>query len=407
MRVPSYHVKMVRCESGERLPFLIDESGMPLFDPTMFVLVNLRSRNKATNTILNALHAIRLFYIFLNLRKIRLNERLLIRKTLDLREIEALAALLRHPSRREYEVPDTSAGSPTIRTSGSIERFRKCPPVQELQLVCEEVYCYRLIVVREFLRWRISDFISRIGSPEKRDELTTELERLVTAIDSRIPTVQSSLELREGLSLTETDLLLRAVHPASADNPWRDEFCRCRNYALIAFLLERGQRRGEVLGIRLPHINFRDGCVTIARQPDSELDRRKYQPNVKTLAHFVWMTEDLQTIVDEYRKFRRQIPAARLHDFLFVARNGAPLTLSSVNKIFAVLRKRIPDLPSNLSPHTLRYTWNDRFSDEMDEKGVSDADEQDWRTEQMGWKKGSKMAARYSHRRINLKTAVA
>lgn len=404
---PDYRVKVVLCRSGERLPILVNDLGMPVFDAITFALLEMRSRNRAVNTIKNALYAIRLLFIFLAIRKINLVERLVSGRILSLREVEALAALLRQYSRRDFVYRDDRAQSSHPRISSGKERFRKDPPIEDIRFVGADQYCYRLIVVREYLNWKVSDFLSRSESSATGGELTLELERLLKAIDSRIPTVQSQPGLKEGLSKAERDLLLSAVHPESDQNPWKDAFCRIRNYAIVAFLFDGGQRRGESLGIRIPHISMRDGSVTIARQPDSALDPRKDQPNAKTRAHVIFMSEELQPIELEYLKARREIPTARHHDFLFVARNGEPLSLSSVNKIFNVLRRKFPALPLNLSPHSARYTWNDNFSDECDAKGVSDADEQDWRNEQMGWTPGSRMSVRYSRRRLKRKVQEA
>jgi hypothetical protein len=49
---------MIRLESGERLPILVSRSGLPLFDPTLYVLAELRARNRSGATIEQALRAI-------------------------------------------------------------------------------------------------------------------------------------------------------------------------------------------------------------------------------------------------------------------------------------------------------------------------------------------------------------
>ncbi len=53
-----YAVRMIRLESGERLPILVSRSGLPLFDPTLYVLAELRARNRSGATIEQALRAI-------------------------------------------------------------------------------------------------------------------------------------------------------------------------------------------------------------------------------------------------------------------------------------------------------------------------------------------------------------
>jgi hypothetical protein len=54
--------------SGERLPLLLDGQGQPLFEPTVYTLTELRTRNQATTTISSDLKAIQVFYMFLDVR---------------------------------------------------------------------------------------------------------------------------------------------------------------------------------------------------------------------------------------------------------------------------------------------------------------------------------------------------
>tara|TARA_R110002074_G_scaffold67567_2_gene158917 strand:+ start:5507 stop:5890 length:384 start_codon:yes stop_codon:yes gene_type:complete len=96
-------------------------------------------------------------------------------------------------------------------------------------------------------------------------------------------------------------------------------------------------------------------------------------------------------------------PQARKHDFLFVAESGAPLSMSGLAKIFKVLRANIPDLPADLTPHLLRHTWNDRFSEEMDQNKVPEETERKARSYLMGWSETSGTAAVYTRRHVREK----
>lgn len=48
--------------TGERHAILVDEAGMPLFYPTLWITVILRGGAKAVDTIQNALNAIKCLY---------------------------------------------------------------------------------------------------------------------------------------------------------------------------------------------------------------------------------------------------------------------------------------------------------------------------------------------------------
>jgi integrase len=94
-------------------------------------------------------------------------------------------------------------------------------------------------------------------------------------------------------------------------------------------------------------------------------------------------------------------PGARKHDFLFVSEdNGAPLSISSLTKIFLILRTKCPDLPRDLSAHVLRHTWNDRYSETMDKRQVAEESEKKMRSYLMGWSETSGTAAIYTRRHI-------
>lgn len=56
---PRYRVRNLVCESGERLPLLLDgTTGAPLFEPTLFVLTELRALNRASATLAQATRAV-------------------------------------------------------------------------------------------------------------------------------------------------------------------------------------------------------------------------------------------------------------------------------------------------------------------------------------------------------------
>src|SRR5690606_8418897 len=96
-------------------------------------------------------------------------------------------------------------------------------------------------------------------------------------------------------------------------------------------------------------------------------------------------------------------PGAHSHGYLMVARDGKPLSLSSLNEIFIELRL-LDGLPDDLSPHILRYTWNDMFSELADRKiaeGKWTVDtEKLTRRYHQGWKLDSSMPFKYAQRHI-------
>jgi integrase len=59
---------------------------------------------------------------------------------------------------------------------------------------------------------------------------------------------------------------------------------------------------------------------------------------------------------------------------LFVSDEGEPLSADRLRQLFIDLRTRFPDdLPSHLTPHSLRYTFTDTVSGELLRQGMEEA----------------------------------
>jgi integrase len=100
---------------------------------------------------------------------------------------------------------------------------------------------------------------------------------------------------------------------------------------------------------------------------------------------------------------RRKIKAARKYPQLILADDGQPLSLKSMDKIFVQLRNACPGLPVTLTSHVMRHTWNERFSEQVELLGLTDAVEEKAGNEQQGWTDSSKSAATYTRRHASRK----
>lgn len=93
-----YTIRTLMLASGERLPVLLNrETGLPLVEPTLYSVTEIRARNQASNTLEQVLRAILVFQLFLDLRHIDLDERLRQGQVLELGEIDELVRLCRLP----------------------------------------------------------------------------------------------------------------------------------------------------------------------------------------------------------------------------------------------------------------------------------------------------------------------
>ncbi|RFQ10225.1 site-specific integrase [Pseudomonas sp. ATCC 13867] len=60
--------------------------------------------------------------------------------------------------------------------------------------------------------------------------------------------------------------LLEVTRPDAPQNPWVDDFARCRNALIVDWLYYLGLRRGELLSLRVSDIDFRRCVVHVFRR---------------------------------------------------------------------------------------------------------------------------------------------
>lgn len=408
-----FRVKNLKLQSGERLPLLLDAcTGIPLWHPTLFVLTELRATNRAAATLLQATRAVMVAHQVLRHLGVDLDERLASGKILELSEIDAMANLAGLTQEAldgllEAEAPVPTVSSPRVT---SLEKVRmRLKPTQQLPQVGAETKAIRLIYIRDYLAWRIRGKLLKLDfrHPVYHSLVTAE-PLVVQRFTERIPSspVFNDLGARQGVSQEVRDRIVQVTHPDSPENPWKNRHVRMRNQLIFRWLLDLGLRKGELLGIQLGDLDMRSNEVLIARRADGPIEVRKDAPNVKTKDRLLALGKDLAQLTKEYVQGpRRVVRDARRHPYLFVATGtGDPLTKAAVAKLFVELRRKVPGLPEELSPHVLRHTWNDKFSELMDERGVPPDEEEKMRKQQMGWSDRSKMPAVYTKRHIRRKT---
>ncbi|MGH2624907.1 MAG: tyrosine-type recombinase/integrase, partial [Sphingobacterium sp.] len=270
----------------------------------------------------------------------------------------------------------------------------------------------RMRYIRNYLVWQISYFIATHFLEKKlADDLQSSLQNLVLAINARLPPAgyRHSIQQREGLDPEAVSSLMIIVSPLSPDNPWKGVHSRYRNELIVQWFYYLGVRRGELLGVRVEDINFQKNEVTIHRRADDVNDPRLDQPQTKTKARVLPMSSALASLTRDYIINRRSaFKGARKHTFLFCAdKTGLPMSLPTVNKLFKELRTACPFLSGPLSPHVLRHTWNDRFSELMDKNGITEEEEKKMRSNLMGWSETSETAAIYTKRHVREKAKIA
>jgi integrase len=356
---------------------LLNCEGVPLHWPTVFAVAEIRNRHRASNTIANMLGAVSLFHAFLDEHGIDVSARLENGSLLELGEIEAL-----------------------VRICGLDRTERKLKNSN----VTSEVCGTRLRTIRRYLEWLVKGKL--LAADYAHSSSLQERARLIlSTISARIPPSTSERpDPREGLAPEAIKQAIERFDPQSSNNPWKKEHVRFRNSLIWTIFLYLGVRGGELLGIRVRHIDLRRGTLTIARQADSHDDPRRRQPNTKTLGRKLELSAPLQRQITDYiLVHRHKLLNAQRHDFLFVSDSGNPLSTPGLNKIFWVLRTKCPELSRTLTPHVLRHTWNERFSEEVDARQIATEVEKKSRSFLMGWVPTSNSAAIYTRRGIRKK----
>lgn len=380
-----------------------------MFDPTIFALTEVRGKNLSSRTVDNVLRAVMAFQLCLDARGVDLDARLDAGALLSLGEIEDLARLCRLPLADLAALSPESAPAAPLRVV-SLEKVRMKAPTDVQAEVSPAVAASRLHYIKSYIAWLAADRLGRHGLDSAVEaRLRDAAKRVSDAIDARLPrkSGRAVLDQREGLPDEDVAEILRVTDPHCPDNPWTDQHTRYRNALLIRWLLHLGLRIGEALGVRNDDIDVYRKEVMIHRRADSPDDPRREQPLAKTRGRVLPLPSELLAQTQAYiLNHRRVLPDAKKHAFLFVASGtGQPLSVVAAKKVFRELRERCPRLPKGLSAHVLRHTWNDRFSETMDARGVSPENEMQARAYLMGWSPTSDTAASYTRRYVRNKAS--
>ncbi len=90
-------LRRVKSSNGERLIVLVDELGMPLFYPALYVTVHMRGRSLALNTIQSALSALKAMYAWQRYYNIDVESRFSSGELLLSHEIHSLRDFMQKP----------------------------------------------------------------------------------------------------------------------------------------------------------------------------------------------------------------------------------------------------------------------------------------------------------------------
>ncbi|MCR9175293.1 MAG: site-specific integrase [Alphaproteobacteria bacterium] len=420
-------VRTVVLESGERLPMLIGDDGLPDPHLTHYAIASLRQNVGTAKSIEHHLRALLLLRVWEKFEGIDAVERCQSFEFLSASELIRLKDHLMIPLRRHRKMLDGSVAA----------------QIGERPRISRSTAQSRYDAISRFLFWLGDDALSRISSFDSPKlnaaKASQQAFRSRVKANRRMGATNNPVSKpRYGLLEHQRKKLLEVIHPDSLENPFQSVH-RHRNYALILMYFEFGMRLGELLSLRVvgpqkpgggrypPSVDLTGqfakeyGAATnqpsiwITRFHDDPEDPRKNQPVVKTLSRLLYFKEGgqahsaVQEWVQKHRKDETRYPGAKRSPFLFVSRRAKPdlrgrlvaqpLSLRRTDELFERIRERHPEL-KDLCAHVLRHDWNDRLNEFSEANGISADEIARDQKYQMGWSPTSTMPDRYGRRSI-------
>jgi integrase len=384
-----------------------------LWYPTLYATTKIRNASKSASAIDGSLQAIRLLLLWTQSlpQPIDLKQRFQTKNWLLESERDSLFAFL--SKRRDKKSKEVVTETNIVPLNKNIERIRRGKQAKVESVGGDTLY-QRLGYVAKYIQWLATKVIEEQGTHLSAADIKS-IAKMKTAINKMrtAPKGRNQENGRTGLTVGQRDELLEIMEVGDPRNPFTDKrkvdlaaqaSLQLRNQLIIWFGYYFGFRDGEVLNIRISDICGATKTVLVARRADAIEDKRSKKPKVKTRDRRLPFTNAfLDKVYDYITEHRVLISPARKHDYLFVTHKkgptyGAPLSLSSVEKMVRKIRASSEVLTDDMSMHVLRHDSNERFSEMIDKKNISPEKEKKMRSYQYGWKPTSDTAATYTKR---------
>jgi integrase len=378
-------IRRFKSESGERFAILVDEFGMPLFYPALYVTAQMRGASLSINTIDNALSALKAMYAWQSYYGLNLESRFKRSELLVGHEVHSLRDFMQKPMSSMWP----SAGN-VFAIQGKQDRVAKDNQYNRMSVIAEYV---------GFLAGRLHPVTATSAR---------EIAAMVAQVKANRPTLRSQTEKdrsESGFDDNVLDGLEEILKPGGDSNPVADIGLQYRNALMFTVLRLTGMRRGELLNLKIEDFDFGKYTLKIVRRPDSVGDPRTYQPLAKTRERTFPLIPELMDKIQRYVSgYRNKVPGARKHGYLFVTHRpgktvGWPISGSGFGKFIGSL-SNLADEFSGMHSHALRHHWNYMFSKNSEEKGLSQERENKLRSYLMGWSETSGTAQTYNKRHI-------
>lgn len=389
----AFRIKSFTATDGLPMVILVDEDGCPPFLPNVYATLKYRDRGAAARTTEKVLRAIGMTYLWAHARKIDIHTAITSEEFLSLEQCEDLANFLRmNRAGQDAEVRASTDAKPHKVIRLEHVRGRMAVALPNAHASADEG-AYRIQTIARFLDHHHEQLCNRLASSDqiargKSRDLAIKRFRSLAPRTGGAPQGDPVEGLPEEVMID----VERVFTPGNDDNPFKRGFIQNRNFLMYRVFSETAMRRDELRHIRVEDVDYA---------------RKRVMARVsKTLARNLPISQKTADVFREFVKdYWSKIPAIRReHGYLFITRSGGQISESASNLIFQVARESSQAIPDYFAPHTLRRTWNDRFSRKIDampaEKRMSSEKEQKVRSAINGWKVNSKMSSRYAARSI-------
>lgn len=396
-------VRKFQMSSGFKYAVLVDNTGMPMPYPNLFVTEHYFKTSEASNTCKAVFDRLKYLYEICDFLEIDLVKRSLRGEFLTKAEVSEIVhwASYKVDSFREKREKLKQTKVVKITKKSNLEAARVSIVVDKGGWCDIDTTYNRVTTFSKYVSW-----LDKTLFPSKKSE--TEIlfkSHRSRKVGSKKETYDE--EKYKSLSSTEMSAVLDMVRPDSSRNPWKRGSIRYRNYLIIHMYEALGIRRGELLKIRIDDVKThpRNGrrYVTVRSKTDLE-DNRADRPEAKTLGRNIPMDKRLSDMFDDYVIYHRSnVKGVEKVPYLFVPHGDSfkksGLSISSVDKI---MREISQSVNFNVNAHAFRHSWNDKYSEYADRKiaegrTTHNKAESD-RLKLMGWSETSEMAKWYSQR---------
>lgn len=350
---------------GERVPMLLDDTGLPLFYPTLFATSQLRNAGAAVNTIRNKLSDILVLLKWEARTGRDLAAEFAAGRFMSVADIVSLRDFakldMRHVSSHEKAVRVKATNTVTFPEAHLM-------PSEPAQSVGTQQHYNRMTTMADYLEFLGRVLIQHRNSPELALSLSEMAKRIRKhrPRGSKANLIASSAERSPDPSVVKR--LSQVIDVESVENPFKNPAVKLRNSIIIELFRLTGMRTGELLSLRVDQFDLGyQPCVRVRRNHDDQHDCRVYQPASKTKERVIAIPDALAMQVQEYiLEVRGRILNARRHPYLFVSHKkgktlGSPLSRNGMYRIIERIRAASTELES-IHPHALRHHMNYQLS---------------------------------------------